>query len=133
MEQITLRLPSELLEEVEEEASEHDTSRSEYLRDVIESRHEPDEDAQRTREEAERLREESERLRSELDHLETQLERLRSEKQMILKQREENTELVKWADEQRSLQERRLRASAWDRLKWSLFGMKDSESRDESR
>lgn len=74
-----------------------------------------------------------ERLRAEVEYLETQVKRLNDEKQMILEQHEENTELVKGTDEQRSLQERRLRASAWERLKRSLFRTKDSERRDESR
>ena len=111
MEQITLRLPADVLADVEEEAEEAGTSRSEYLRDVIESRNEHAEDAERIREEADELR--------------IEVERLRREKRQILDQRKENQELVAWADKQRDLQEAKESAPIWTRTKWWVLGRND--------
>lgn len=104
MEQITLRLPAEVKEEVEEEADEHDQSRSEYLRDVVESRNE------------------HERLRAELEDLQDELDRIRREKRQILDERTEKKELAKWAESKADIEERRRRAPAWERAKWWLLG-----------
>ena len=115
MQQITLRLPEDVLEDVEAEAEDAGASRSEYLRDVVESRNEHGEDAKRLREDAERLREEADELRAHV-------ERLRNEKRQILAQREENQELVKYVEQERTLQEERLRASVFTRAKWWVLG-----------
>jgi predicted DNA binding CopG/RHH family protein len=42
MEQITLKVPRDVLESIDEEAESEDISRSEYLRTVLESRHDVD-------------------------------------------------------------------------------------------
>lgn len=57
MEQITVRLPESMIEELEKEAEEEGVSRSEHIRDVLESRRD------------------TERLRSRIETLEEQLAR----------------------------------------------------------
>jgi len=108
MEQITLRLPSDVISECESEAEDADESRSEYLREVIKSRHDDAEEVDNLREEVNRLR--------------TEVERLQNEKRQLIEQREEHEELVKWADRERTLQEEKLRAGIGRRLKWWVWG-----------
>jgi hypothetical protein len=111
MEQTTLRLPADLLEDLDEEAEEHGVSRSEYVRDILASRHE------------------HERLR-------TEVERLRNEKRTVLEQREEHQELVAFARTERELVERREQrerereaAGVMTRAKWWVFGRDVDESK----
>lgn len=66
MEQITIRLPEDVLDEIEGEADERGQSRSEYLRDVVGSRHESEADVERMRERIEALEEQIEALEAEL-------------------------------------------------------------------
>lgn len=108
MEQITLRLPLRTLAEVDREAEEAGTSRSEYLRDVVESRNEHGEEA--------------ERLREEVDELRTEVERLRREKRQILSEREEKKELARYVEEERRLERERRSANVVERARWFLFG-----------
>ena len=111
MEQITLRLQEETIEDVEVEAEESDVTRSEYLRDIIESR---DEHA-----------EEVERLREEVNELRTDVERLRSEKRQLIEDREQRADLVEYVEEEKELKEleREARsAPVWKRAKWWVVG-----------
>lgn len=64
MEQITLRLPEEMRDELDAEAEERDTSRSVIIRDAIESRRDVEE-----------LRERLENREERIDELEEQLSR----------------------------------------------------------
>jgi hypothetical protein len=100
MDQITIRLEEDVLEEVEAEAEEEDETRSEYLRNVIASR-------------------------NEHDDLQTEVERLRREKRQILEQREQNQQLAKYVEREKSIQERRqewMEADLATRMRWRLFG-----------
>lgn len=64
MEQITLRLPETMVEELEEEADKEGVSRSEHIRDVLESRRDTDE-----------LRDRIQSREERIDELERQLSR----------------------------------------------------------
>ena len=57
---------------------------------------------------------------------EAEAERLEREKRQILEQREENKQLAKFAEQEWTLQEERLRASVLTRAKWWVFG-RDAE------
>lgn len=105
-----MRIPEEVLEDVEEEAEKADESRSEYLRDVIDSRNEHAEEA--------------DALREELNELRTEVDRLRNEKRALIDDREERQDLVEYVEHEKSLQEERLEASAIERAKWWVFGKK---------
>lgn len=118
MEQITLRLSQETIDDVEDEAEEADVTRSEHLRDVIESRHEHAEDV--------------ERLQEEVDELRTEVERLRNEKRALVDDRQERQELVAFAEQERDLRQlerEKQAAPIWTRAKWWAFGrdVDDSE------
>lgn len=76
MEQITLRLPADELEAIEDEADEHDESRSEYLRDVIESRHEHGEDVDELLDKITTLEAERDGLADELEEKKIEIGRL---------------------------------------------------------
>lgn len=93
VEQITLRVREGELEAIDEEADSEGKTRSEYIRDVLESR-------------------------TEHAELQTEVERLRREKRMVLEQREEKKELARYVDEEREWR----RAPIWKRAKWWLTG-----------
>ena len=117
MEQITLRIPEDTLESLEGEADEHDASRSEHIRDVLESHLQHD----RTQTNPERVHE----LTTRVEELEQETERLRREKRLILEQRTEHNDLIEYVEHERSLQERRedrLDAPVWKRGYWWVFG-----------
>jgi len=115
MEQITLRVPADTLAALDDDADEHGVSRSEYIRDVLESRHEHTEN--------------TDELRERVDELETELERVREEKRLILQEREEKKELARYAETEREREQQRREAPAWRRAKWWLVGA-PSEERD---
>lgn len=131
MDSITLRLQPDTIESLSGEADAHDVSRSEYVRNIIRSRHE----LERLRDEYERLQadheQEIEDLREEYEEriadLERENERVRNEKRLILEQREENTELVNTFERQQSLAERKAEAGLLTKTKWALFGMDRDE------
>ena len=61
----------------------------------------------------------------QVEDLEREVERLNRERRQLLEQREENQELVRFAEEQRSLvseQRDRQNAPVWRRAKWWVFG-----------
>lgn len=66
MRSITVRIREELIDVLDDEADEHDISRSEYIRQILDSRHEADELRERVEELESRLEDRSERI-SELE------------------------------------------------------------------
>lgn len=128
MKQITLRVQPEVKEALEGEASENGKTLSEYMRTLIDDRHDngvDDSEYERLQAEYDRLQEEHDRLQSKHDDLQTEVERVRREKRQILEQREEHTELVKTVERERSLMERKQQAGIVTRAKWLLTGMPD--------
>ena len=125
MEQITVRIPEDVLEQIEDEAEEdpYVDSRSEYIRKLIEGRHDPDAEAERLREEAADLEAECERLRDRVAELERDVERVQNEKRLILEDREEKQELVRYVRSERTEQQRWRQASLATRLRWRITGM----------
>ena len=109
MDPITLRLPTETLEEVDDEAEDRGLSRAEYLREVVENRNEH----------VEKLSD----YESELEELRTEVGRLHRERRQILEQREEHNELVAAVQSDQTLSERKAKAGVGTRLKWWMFGM----------
>jgi len=66
-----------------------------------------------------------EEYEGQIDELGGEIERLNRERRQLLEQREENQELVRFAEEQRSLvseQRDRQNAPVWRRAKWWVFG-----------
>lgn len=119
MQQITVRLADDMLSELEAEADEHGTSRSEYIRDVLESR--------TSHGEYDASHDELQRLRDEIEDLERENDRLQRERRQILDQRDEHTELVAAVQEERTLEQRRASAPVTERLKWWFTGIPDGE------
>ncbi|WP_122090362.1 hypothetical protein [Halalkalicoccus subterraneus] len=132
MDSITLRLQPDTIESLSGEANEHGVSRSEYVRNIIQSRHE----LERLRGEYERLQAdhegEIEELREEYEDriadLERENERLRNEKRALIQDREERTDLVEYVEREKELdqqRQQRRQAPAWRRAKWWLLGEPD--------
>lgn len=104
MEAITLRLPEEMIEELEEEAEEADTNRSEYIRSLLEGRHD-------TEQEIQQLKTENERLQRKLTE--------------VISLKEEHEDLIRHTEEQKSLEMKKHQASLVTRMKWLVFGGDD--------
>ena len=85
MEAITIRLEETTLESIEEEASEYDRTRSEHIREVIQSRHDHD----RIRDEYEEHLTEYE---EQIEELERENDRLKDEYQERIEERREEHE-----------------------------------------
>jgi chromosome segregation ATPase len=118
MDPITLRLSRETIDVVDTEADDHDLRRAEYLRRIVENRHEH----MRVRDEYETTLAEYE---DRIDELETENERLNRERRQLLETREEKKELVRYAETQRELdtrREERQDAPVWRRAKWWVLG-----------
>lgn len=109
MEQITLRVPADTLESLESEADERGISRSEYIRDILESRNEHAESV--------------DELQAKVDDLEADLDRVREEKRLILQEREEKAELARYVEDERTAEQRWRQAGLGTRFKWRIFGM----------
>ena len=66
-----------------------------------------------------------------VNQLESDLERCRRARRQLLEQRDENKELVRYAQNERDAAERReerSRAPAWRRAKWWLLGTPEDDS-----
>jgi predicted transcriptional regulator len=107
MAQITLRLDDDLLDELDEEAEEREVSRSQYIRDTLESRDRADE------------------LEARVDDLRRQLQEANAGNRDV-------DEIVAYVEEEREVRRRREKriqrreerrdAPAWRRAKWWLLG-----------
>ncbi|MDG5821957.1 ribbon-helix-helix protein, CopG family [Natronococcus sp. A-GB7] len=96
MEQVAARVPEEIDEAIQAYSDENDCSRSEAIRDLLERG-------------------------IEYDQLQTENQRLQNEKRTIIQQREQNTELVEYIEEEKSYR----KAGLFTRAKWWAFGMPD--------
>lgn len=105
MKPITIRISWNRLEEIEKEAEERDMSKSEIFRERLDEL----DDARELRNE----------LEANLDELRTENQRLRREKRQILDQRQENTELVEYVEDEKRYRQ----AGIMTRFKWWLRGM----------
>lgn len=105
MERLTIRLPEDLAEHIEDMADENGVSQSEAARRLI-------------------------RRGTEYDDLRDERDRLRRQLSATNRRVDEHTELVEFVDEQRELDRRKHRrrtAPVWTRAKWWLLGEPDEE------
>jgi len=119
MPRLTITIPNDMGSYLEDLVEDDDQpvidSKSGAVRACIETHRDgegPDEDV---------VREYEERI----EELEQEIDRLNRERRQLLEQREENQELVKFAEEQRGLvseQRDRQNAPVWRRAKWWVFG-----------
>jgi len=113
MKKVSVSLEDDHIATIDDREDRDDiSSRSEALRSLLD--------------ELEALREEYDDLRVDYDELEKRCTRLEREKLLILEQREETTELVKYVKDERTAEQKWREASIGKRIKWRLFGM-DSE------
>lgn len=104
MEQLTIRVQEDILEEIEEKADVEDTTKSAVAREYL------------------KLGTEYENLQAEYDDLQTENERLQNRIRKLIDMHNEHDELVRYVEENRTLQRQKHEASAIDRLKWIVFG-----------
>jgi len=93
MESVTIRIPEPDLESIDGEASEHDVTRSEHVRTLIEKGR-------------------------EYDDLEAERDRLERELSQVIDHREEHTEIVEYVEEEQAWRS----APIWKRAKWWVVG-----------
>lgn len=125
MDQIAFRAPEELIKAVDEYQEENDVIRSQAAREIFEAgieniRRQSVDDRERAEYEAE-----IEALQEDINDLERENERLNRERRQLLEQRKEHTELVRYAENQRELEQdarERRNAPVWTRAKWWVFG-----------
>ena len=115
MQRVTFKIPEETLGAVDDEADEEDVSRSEYLRMIVDSRHEAD-----------RLRSEVEDLR---DEYEGKLAEARNRATAANRENEQVEELANYVERERSMQtkreirdDKRSEAGVLTRASWWLTG-----------
>lgn len=134
MEQITVRLSTEVIEELDRIAEESDRSRAEVIRDELNPGEDADE-VERLRNELAATRDEYEteikelkaEYESEIEDLKNENERLQRQLIATNKRVEEHTDLVRTVERQQSLAERKARAGLLTKTKWALFGMSDED------
>lgn len=104
----TIRMPEDLLDELEEEAEERGVSRADYIRSLL-------------------------RQRTEYDELRRENERLRQQLQAVNSRQDDVGELVEYVEEERKIQQRREErrdAPIWRRAKWWVFGRNGGSQSD---
>ena len=106
MPQYSVRVSEELGERIEAYADEYDGSQSDALRDLL-------------------------RRGTEYDRIQQENDRLRNAQTQLIEQREENQELVEYAETERSIREREAKqrerhrqATLWRRAYWFVFGQR---------
>jgi len=123
----SVSLPDELASYVEEHAASAGENNAEAIRETIRRAKRLDEKNTELFEQVEGHKRTLRKLRNEIDDLETDVERLQNEKQQILEQREQHTELVRAVEREKTLQERKAQAGLATRAKWAIFGMDDED------
>lgn len=73
------------------------------------------------------LEAEADRLQKRVDELETELDRVKNEKRLLLEEREEKKELVRYVEQERTAEQRWREAGFGTRMKWRLFGMPEDD------
>ena len=100
MNQVSARVPKEVDTDIEAFSDENNITKSEAIRTLLERG-------------------------LEYDRIQTENERLQQNLQQLIQQREEHTELVKYVEEERSIQQRREERRSvpiWRRAKWWVLG-----------
>ena len=98
MERLTIRVPEEMLEEIERIQGADDVSRSEAARQLL-------------------------RRGSECDDLENERDCLQRQLAITNKRQDDVTELVEYVEKERSLSKQKAQAGALTRVKWLVWGM----------
>ena len=111
MKNVSVQLSEEFVETLDEEASELDLSRAQYIRELI----------QKGRD--------SREIESELEESRREIDRLKRELRATNARQDDVGELVEYIEEERELQLRereRRDAPAWRRAKWWLLGRSEA-------
>lgn len=66
-------------------------------------------------------------LQKDVEELRNELDRVKEEKRLILEDREERQELVKYVKDERTAEQRMREAGLLTRTRWRLFGMDTEE------
>ena len=129
MEKISISLRDEQLQHVGEREENENETRSEAVRTLVDRGMNAAEHEEKLRGRMEKLERKKD---EEIEQLRTEIDRLQRERRQILEQREENQELVRFAEEQRSLvseQRDRRNAPVWRRAKWWVLGRGQEQGR----
>lgn len=120
MQQITTKLPENVVESLDHVAAEqYGGNRSEAIRELVTNALNDDSD--------ERQKELCERI----EDLERERDQLREQLAATNRRVDEHKELVRYAQSERSLSEQRAQAGVFTRAKWWLIGMPGTEESDD--
>jgi predicted nucleic acid-binding Zn-ribbon protein len=112
----SVSLSDELASYVAEVASSAGENDAEAIREAL--RHGRTQDAR-----VADLAAETDRLQERVAKLETELDRVKNEKRLLLEEREEKAELVRYVEQERTAEQRWREAGFGTRMRWRLFGM----------
>lgn len=133
MKKISISLTDEQIQYVEELTEKQGEGRSEAVRTLVERGRNY---AEVESEVETKVKEVEKKRREEVAELQREIDRLNRERRQLLEQREENKELVAFAENQRDLErrredreDRRAAAGAFTRFKWWLVGDSDAKQR----
>lgn len=113
MQRVSVKLPGEMVEELDDRADMQDVTRSDVIRDTLDDGLNTADD-----EEIQRLEERIQDREQRIEYLEAQVERLQRTNLKILEERDRVTDLEVYVDERRQLE----KAGLWTRTKWWLLG-----------
>jgi len=114
MNRVSVSLNDEHVEALSEFQEAHDfSSRSEAVRQLFAK--------------YEELQADHEELNATCESLRKEVERLKREKRLILEEREEKDELMRYVKEERTAEQRWREAGLGTRIRWKIFGMDRDE------
>ena len=143
MKPLTIRIRANTKESLESEADEYDVSVSEYVRELIDKGREYDEIADRLDEKEERIRDLEQELADrpdedgDVDELREEVARLEARNRDLTNQLAESNrridaanEIVEYAKDERTAQQRYREAGLLGKMKYTVFGMPSDDGEE---
>jgi metal-responsive CopG/Arc/MetJ family transcriptional regulator len=127
----SVSLNDELASYVGEVSSSAGENNAEAIREAIRHAKAQDERIAELEATIDELRDELDTTQNELDDCQQQVERLQNEKRLILAERDEKQQLVKYVEQERTVEQRWREAGLTTQIKWRLFGMPSDAADDE--
>ena len=123
----SVSLTDELASYVDEVSSSAGENDAEAIRETIRHARTQDKRLEELESHINELQAERDEKDARINKLRTDIERLQNEKQLILDERSEKQELVRYVENERTAEQRWRQAGFAKRAKWRLFGMPADE------
>lgn len=125
MKNIGLRIKKEMLESLDEEAKNKNISRSEYIRQILDNRHNPEKIKEEYEKEIEKLENRIKNLEEKLEDIKKERDNLENKLKATNTRIDDVQEVVEFAKKQKSVLQKKEKMKykpVWIRLKYWLFG-----------